>query len=146
MRWFSSLRRSAAGCSTGRNPRSKECSHAFLGAGQCWQHFGGPSVLRASNARGVKGKYKIAPEKLVSTFSKEQLGQMPLLNRRRNCPWWSVVAKCLVFCDITKGSYEFFTDRSGLPDAHSAMLVSGAGRLVRRFHRVPFHGPWPSSS
>jgi hypothetical protein len=27
-------------------------------------------------------------------------------------------AKCLASCEITRNSYDFFMDRSGLPDAH----------------------------
>jgi hypothetical protein len=43
-------------------------------------------------------------------------------------PWFLV--------KLRRGPYESFTDRSGLPDAQSAMLVLGVGRSVRRFRRI----------
>jgi hypothetical protein len=39
---------------------------------------------QAISRPAVDGKYKTAPKKVVSKFTKEQLGQMRLLNRRGN--------------------------------------------------------------
>ena len=66
----------------------------------------------------------------MSKFAQKQLGQMHLLIRRGKHDGDSR-AKCLVFCGIgEKVSYEFFTDRSGLPDGRFAMLVTGVGRSL----------------
>jgi hypothetical protein len=39
-----------------------------------------PSVLRATSAQTVKGKYKITHKKVVSNFSKERTGRIDFLN------------------------------------------------------------------
>src|SRR5579859_755474 len=57
-----------------------------------------PSAWRVSDARAaVDGKYKTARKKVVSKFTKEQLGQMRLLDRRGNSYSQDCCAKWLFF-------------------------------------------------
>jgi hypothetical protein len=106
---------------------------------------------QAISRPAVDGKYKTARKKVVSKFTKEQLGQMRLLNRRGNSYSNTAALSGCFFVLLRRVTYKFFTDRSGLPHAHFAMLVSGAGTVssshlplsgMGRGSRAPFSGPW----
>jgi len=73
----------------------------------------------------VNGKYKAAPKKVVSRFTKAQIAQMYLLNPRGNCRSRSGALDAWFLGELRQIPYEFFTDRSGLSDAYFAKFVSG---------------------
>jgi hypothetical protein len=81
----------------------------------------------------VSGKYKAASKKVVSDFSKEQLVRMHFLNRRGKHRLRSRRAKCRFSVRLRDVSYEFFTERSGLPDVQFSTLFHGTGTQVVEF-------------
>jgi len=84
-----------------------------------------PCVAREQPATAVNGKYKAAPKKVVSRFTKEQIAQMYLLNHRGNCRLRSAALNAWFLRELRLIPYEFFTDRSGLSDAYFAKFVTG---------------------
>jgi hypothetical protein len=84
-----------------------------------------PCVAREQTVPAANGKYKAAPKKVVSRFTKEQIAQMYLLNHQGNCRSRSAALNAWFLGELQQIPYEFLTDRSGLSDAYFAKFVTG---------------------